>query len=190
MKAKEFRICKGSNKLAIFLIVCITIGLTLPVNAQEEESTKQFKIDFFKMFDSSSNKLLELAEAIPSEYYDWQPTEKIRSIKGSLLHVASANYYLGTRMNFPIPEGINPREFEESVKTKKAVQEILSNSIEHIRGAIQKINDEQLYTKVNFFGGEETKQRVIFQVAEHIAEHLGQLIVYARLKDITPPWSQ
>ena len=44
MKAKEFRICKGSNKLAIFLIliVCITIGLTLPANAEEESNKQSF----------------------------------------------------------------------------------------------------------------------------------------------------
>ena len=172
------------------LIVFVLLGLTLPVNAQEKESTKQFKIDFFKMFDSSCKKTIELADAIPFEDYNWTPAEKIRTIKESLMHVASTHYFLASKLNSPVPEGVNPREFSKSVKTKKEAQEILLNSIEHIREAVQKINNEQLYTNVDFFGRKETMQRVILQVGEHMAEHLGQLIAYARMRDVTPPWSK
>ncbi|MEE9118851.1 MAG: DinB family protein, partial [Calditrichia bacterium] len=141
-------------------------------------------------FDSSCKKVIRLADAIPSEYYNWRPTEKIRSIKESLMHVAGTHYFLASILNSPVPEGIKPGEFTKSGTTKKATQNILLTSIEHIRAAIQKIDNEQLYTTVDFFGGKETMQRVILQVGEHMAEHLGQLIVYARMQGVTPPWSK
>ncbi len=192
MSTKYFIISDKKNLLPRYLkiIVFVSLGLTLQVNAQEKESTNQFKIDFFKTFDSSCKKMIDLAEAIPSEDYNWTPTEKIRTIKESLIHVASTHYFLASKLNSPVPEGVKPREFSKSVNTKKETQEILLNSIEHIREAIQKINNEQLYTKVDFFARKETMQRVIFQVGEHMAEHLGQLIVYARMRGVTPPWSK
>ena len=171
------------------LIIVVSVILPLSLNAQEE-STNQFKIDFFKVFDSSSGKIVKLADAIPADDYDWRPTENIRSIQESLMHLAGTHYYLAAKLNYPVPEGIEPGDFEESVDTKKEAREILLKSIEHIRLAIDKVNDKQLYEIVNFFGGKETMQRVILQVGEHMAEHLGQLIVYARMKDVTPPWSK
>ncbi len=111
------------------LIVVGSLVLTLPVNAQEKESTNQFKIDFFKMFDSSCKKVIELADEIPSEDYNWRPTEKIRSIQESLLHIASTHYFLASILNSPVSEWIKPGEFTKSVTTKKAAQEILLNSI-------------------------------------------------------------
>ena len=192
MLTKYSIISNKKNLLSGYLIIIafFSFGLPLSVNAQEKESTNQFKIDFFKMFDSSCKKTIELADAIPFEDYNWTPTEKIRTIKESLMHIANTHYFLASKLNSPVPEGVKPREFSKSVKTKKEAQEILLISIEHIREAIQKINNEQLYTNVDFFGRKETIQRVILQVGEHMAEHLGQLIVYARMRGITPPWSK
>jgi uncharacterized damage-inducible protein DinB len=180
------------NLLSLFtkLIIIGFIISTFPLYAQELKSTNQFKIDFFKVFDSSSGKIMELADAIPAEDYDWRPTESVRSIKESLIHLAGTHYYLASRLGSPIPEKIESGEYEESVKTKEETQEFLLKSIEHVKSAIGKINGEQLYEKVTFFGGEETRQRIVLQVGEHSAEHLGQLIVYARMKNITPPWSK
>jgi uncharacterized damage-inducible protein DinB len=172
------------------LILVISMFLPLSLNAQRKESTNQFKIDFFKVFDSSSQKIIELADAIPAADYNWRPTEDIRSIKESLMHLAGTHYNLASKLNHPAPEGIEPGDFEESVETKEDAREMLLISIEHVRLAIEKLSDQQLYEGVNFFGGKETRQRVVLQVGEHMAEHLGQLIVYARMKDIAPPWSR
>jgi uncharacterized damage-inducible protein DinB len=177
-----------SQLVKLFILVFLII--TLPLNAQDKEQKNQFKIDFFKVFDSSSGKIINLADAIPSEDYDWRPTENVRSIKESLMHLAGTHYYLASKLNNPVPEGIEPGDFEESVNTKEEAREILLKSIEHIRLAIENVNDNQLYESVNFFGGKETRQRVILQVGEHMAEHLGQLVVYARMKNVTPPWSR
>ena len=172
------------------IIIFVSLGLILAVNAQEKDSTEQFKIDFFKMFDSSSKKLIELADAIPPKDYNWTPAEEVRTIRELLMHVAGTHYFLASKLNSPVPERIKPREFSKSIKTKKAAQEILLYSLEHIREAVQKINKGQLYSTVYFFGRKETMQRVILQVGEHMAEHLGQLIVYARMRGIKPPWSK
>ena len=172
-----------------FILFFLSV-LIVPVNSQDKLSANQFKIDFFKVFDSSSGKMIELANAFPAEDYDWRPTENTRSIKETLMHITGTHYYLASKLNYPTPDGIEPGDLAESAKSKKEVLVTLSKSIEHARLAIEKIDDKQLLEKVNFFGGKETRQRVVLQVGEHMAEHLGQLVVYARLREVIPPWSR
>jgi uncharacterized damage-inducible protein DinB len=181
---------KYMSEIFIKFVMVIIMISSIPARGQETNTLNHFKIDFFKVFNSSSGKLLELAEVIPAEDYDWRPTENVRSIKESLMHVAGTHFYLASKLEYPIPEDIDPGEFEKSSYTKSEIQKILIKSIEHIRSAIENIKDKQLYDIVNFFGGKETKQRVILQVGEHMAEHLGQMIVYARMQNVTPPWSR
>jgi uncharacterized damage-inducible protein DinB len=89
----------------------------------------------------------------------------------------------------PIPEKIESGENEQSINSKEEVEGFLLASIEHVKSAVQNVKHDQLYEEIDFFGGKETRQRVVLQVSEHMAEHLGQLIVYARMRDVTPPWS-
>jgi uncharacterized damage-inducible protein DinB len=185
----KFTDIKNSHLNYLTLILFFLFGLNLPLVAQQKDSTNQFKIDFFKVFDSSSKKIMELSEAIPFEDYKWRPAEKIRSINESLMHVVNTNYYLASKLNSPLPEDVM-RDDSKSFKTKKAAREILVKSIDHVREAIQNISNEQLYSTVDFWGRKETMQRVILQVSEHMAEHLGQLIAYARMRGVAPPWSK
>jgi hypothetical protein len=58
-------------------------------------------------------------------------------------------------------------------------------------GAIKNTNDAALAKKVEFpFPGEFTSMSAILISLGHTNEHLGQLIAYARMNGITPPWSQ
>jgi uncharacterized damage-inducible protein DinB len=180
------------KKLFSTVLILFTAGLmisVLPINAQERSSSDQFKIDFFKVYDSSSGKIMELTDAISADDYDWRPTESVRSIKESLIHLARAHYYLASKLGSPIPEKIESGENEQSINSKEEVEGFLLASIEHVKSAVQNVKHDQLYEEIDFFGGKETRQRVVLQVSEHMAEHLGQLIVYARMRDVTPPWS-
>jgi uncharacterized damage-inducible protein DinB len=134
--------------------------------------------------------MIALCDSIPFEDYDWRPVEEVRSIMETIIHVASTNYYLASYLNSPVPKGIKPAEFPSLINTKEDVKEMLLRSIDHVREAIQKVDENELYSEVDFWRGKETQQRIILQVGEHMAEHLGQLIVYARIQGVIPPWSK
>ena len=56
--------------------------------------------------------------------------------------------------------------------------------------AIKNTKDNTLANKVEFpFPGEFTTMSAILITLGHSNEHLGQLIAYARMNGITPPWS-
>ena len=69
--------------------------------------------------------------------------------------------------------------------------ELLKQSMAHARSAVLATPDADLDKKVKIFGGEEASERaVIMIIGNHLHEHLGQSIAYARANGITPPWSK
>jgi len=50
-----------------------------------------------------------------------------------------------------------------------------------------KMNAGQLDEKVKFFAGPMTRRQILILMHDHQTHHLGQLIVYLRLKGIKPP---
>ena len=44
--------------------------------------------------------------------------------------------------------------------------------------------------KVKFFGKDMTQRQVLVRILNHMHEHLGQSIAYARVNGVAPPWSE
>ena len=55
--------------------------------------------------------------------------------------------------------------------------------------AIGNVAESDLDTQVDFFGQKMSKRQLMLIIASHSHEHLGQLIAYARVNGITPPWT-
>ena len=139
----------------------------------------------------AAGQIKSLAEAIPEDKYDWAPGEGVRSVQSVLLHVVSASYFFGSKMGATIPQGINPQTMEESVKGKDNIIQALQKSMDFISSAVKGVSDQDLDTQVDLFGGNKFSERNVMLIAlTHISEHKGQLIAYARMNGITPPWSE
>lgn len=149
------------------------------------------RAEFFADFAAVTGKLLQLAEAIPADKYTWRPQPGVRSVSEVLLHAAVANYYIPTFFGGSMPAGIDVKTLETSTTDKAKVIETLQASIAHARTAVTGLADADLDKTGKFFGGREVTYRVmIVSAAEHSHEHLGQLIAYARMNGVTPPWSK
>jgi len=139
----------------------------------------------------AAGKIMQLAEAIPEDEYDWAPEEGVRSVSGVLHHVISANYFFATKLGATLPAGVNMQTLEQDLKTKADLASALKQSTDLIVGAIKNVDDASLGNKVEFpFPGEFTTTSAILIALTHCNEHLGQLIAYARSNHVTPPWSE
>lgn len=170
--------------ISLFLLMTV-----IPVLAQENKESAFVK-DFLKVHSFTSDKVAQLAGAMPAEKYDWRPAEGVRSVKEAILHIAGAHYYLASLIGTPVPEGIDPRNLEKSEEGKEKVISTLKQSVAHIQGAIKNIKGDAFNQEVEFFGTKGTKRQVVIIAGDHLAEHLGQLIAYARMNGVVPPWSQ
>jgi len=138
-----------------------------------------------------SGQVIQLAQAIPADKYSWAPQAGVRSVAEVCAHIVSANYFFASKLGAKIPDGVKMETLEKDLKTKEAIAAELKRSYEVIIGAINNTKDAALSTKVEFpFPGDYTSMTAILIALGHTNEHLGQLIAYARMNGITPPWSQ
>jgi len=148
-----------------------------------------FRADFLTQFDDVSKKIVDLAEAVPADKYGWRPAPGVRSISEVYMHIVGGNSYIPSFIGVKPMEGIE-RGMEKSVTEKARVVELLKKSMAHARAAVLATPDADLDKKVKIFGGESSERGVIMIIGNHLHEHLGQSIAYARANGIAPPWSK
>lgn len=141
------------------------------------------------MFDDASGKLIELAEVMPEKAYAWTPGKGVRSTAEVFLHVASADYGIPAAMGAKLPDGMNAWGLEKGSKAKKDVLPMLKNAIAFARDAVVNTSDADLEQPVELFGMKLTKRAASMLIMAHAQEHLGQMVGYARMNKITPPWT-
>ena len=148
------------------------------------------KDDVLAALDGIEKKLVDLAGATPQAKMSWRPGDGVRSTSEVFMHVAGANYFLSGMLGAAPPAGVDVRNLEKNVTTHADVIAQLKKSFEHARKAIGAVSDEQLNDAIKMFGQDATKRKAMITMVEHASEHLGQSIAYARMNQITPPWSQ
>ena len=149
-----------------------------------------FRADFLVQLDDASKKIVDLAQAVPADKYSWRPAPGVRSISEVYMHIVGGNSYIPSFMGVKPMAGIE-RGMEKTVTDKARVVELLKQSLAHARSAVLSIPDADLDKKVKIFGGQEVTERAtIMIIGNHLHEHLGQSIAYARANGIAPPWSK
>lgn len=136
-----------------------------------------------------SKQLLDLAEATPQDKFAWRPAPGVRSTGEVYIHIALANFYLlsvtGPKMPAEIKEGM-----EKSVTAKADVINWLKRSLDAVKEAHAAITPKDLDRKVHIADRDATVDGMYLRIIVHANEHMGQLIAYARMSGVTPPWSK
>lgn len=139
----------------------------------------------------TSDKIMQLADAIPTDKYDWSPEDGVRSVAGVFQHVIQANYFFATKLGATLPSGVNMQTLEQDLNSKEKIKPALKQSTDLIISTIKNVDDGSLGNKVEFpFPGDYTTTTAMLIAMSHCDEHLGQLIAYSRMNGITPPWSE
>jgi len=136
-----------------------------------------------------SKQLVELAEATPAEKFAWRPAPGVRSASEVYMHIVTANFYL-LRVSGPKVPGDMKEGIETSVTSKAEVIAWLKRSLEAVKQAHWGVKPEELQRKVRVNGRDSTVDGMYLRIIVHANEHMGQLVAYARMSGVTPPWSQ
>jgi uncharacterized damage-inducible protein DinB len=181
------------NKSKFLISALLVVGLSLPsfgAHHKSSENLSLFQQVFLKSYSQETDKMVNLAEAFSDKGFEWRPAEGIRSVRETILHVASANYGLGSKLGKAMPEGVNPRSFEKSIMGKAETITVLKDSIQFAKAAVRGLNEESLAEVINLYGTDSPKMAAVQILGGHAYEHLGQLIAYARSSGVVPPWSK
>jgi uncharacterized damage-inducible protein DinB len=136
-----------------------------------------------------SRQLVALAEAIPSEKFAWRPTPGVRSTSEVVMHIAMANFYLLSVTGAKMPADLNSAKLETTVTAKAEVINWLKRSLDAVKSAHAGVTSADLQRKVKVGDRDANVEGMYLRIVIHANEHMGQLVAYARMNGIVPPWS-
>lgn len=167
------------------LFVLIFAMFSLNLLAVKPADTPVFIKEFQGQVDFIKGRLIQLAEAIPEDKYNWSPAEEVRTVGEVYTHTADANYYFLSLITGD-KSGMNQ---EKSVMDKKAILEKLGKSFDVVKESAGNLTEEDLNKEIEAFGMKFSARNFMITLLNHCHEHLGQAIAYARMNGVTPPWS-
>ncbi len=136
-----------------------------------------------------TNQLIALAEATPEDKFAWRPAKGVRSTSEVYMHIALANFYLLSVTGPKMPDDLK-EDAEKTVSSKADVIKWLKRSLEAVRAAHLAEKPADLQRKVHIADRDATVDGLYLRIIVHANEHMGQLIAYARMTGVVPPWSQ
>ena len=170
---------------AIGVLAVTGLTLVLPATAQVPPGVGE---GWKGEFDHAASQLTQLAEAIPADKFGWRPGPGVRSIAEVCMHAALGNYLLlgqaGVKPAVDLSKlGKDP---EKSITDKDGVIKFMKQSSEAVRTSVPNI-DRSAERKL--FGKAVKADDILLRLLVHNHEHMGQLIAYARMNGVVPPWT-
>ena len=178
-------------KFSVLVILLISSASMFAGRLSDDKPASVFAGEYNALISQVESKVVQLAEAIPQDKMLWRPADGVRSVAEVYLHIAYSTKYLLATIGEEVPEEFNvtPNEFESSTTDVATISKHLKDSFAYYKAACLKIDDEKLNSKVNFFGNEVSVRFVLEAMQNHVHEHLGQSIAYARMNGVVPPWN-
>jgi uncharacterized damage-inducible protein DinB len=167
--------------------VCLSLLLAAPAGAQKapEGIWEGYEGEWMHV----SEQLAALAEATPPEKFAWRPAPGVRSTSEVYMHIAISNFYLLSVTGPKMPSDLT-LAMEKTVTSKAEVIGWLKRSLEAVKEAHLAVKPDDLKRKVHIADRDATVDGMYLRIIVHANEHMGQLIAYARMTGVAPPWSK
>lgn len=174
----------------LMLAAAPSLADEVAVPAGAPPSAPGIRGEIIASMEDASEKIIELAGAVPARKWAWRPSKGVRSVGEAYLHVAQGNYllcsFLGARP--PMTMAVLGK-LDTTPTTAERTLQLLKDSFAFAEKTIADTPDAELATAAEFFGRPSTKQAIMLALATHAHEHLGQSIAYARSNGVAPPWT-
>jgi hypothetical protein len=163
--------------------------------APNREAVVELRTQFLADLDTLHAKFVALAKAIPADKYDWRPSPGVRSVGEAFMHAASEFYtyapasWTAKRSTVVAPGREGYTKFE-AMSTKEDVLKHLEGGWDYTKQSVSAVDPASVTGQFKIFGGNHTITETSLGVVDDLHEHLGQLIAYARMNNIVPPWNK
>ena len=182
--------------LALASLVCLAAAS--PVRAQDvinKDGAALVKASFINDLDTLRGKFLGLAEAFPQDKYTWRPMDGVRSVSEVLMLAAFEGYNFIPSTFGAKGADLGTREEAAKLRTltdKAQVIEHLNKGFAHAKKELEALDPATLTgrRKIMISPNPLAITDIALGVGGDLHEHLGQMIAYARMNRIVPPWSK
>ena len=184
--------------LATLSLASLVFLAAAPAPAQEvinKDAAAVVKASFIHDLETLHTKFVGLAQAFPQDKYSWRPMEGVRSVSEVLMLAAMEGY------NF-IPTSFGAKAADLGSQEERAKLRTLSDKAQ----VIDHLNKGFAYAKKELEALDATtltaRRKIVISpnpiavtdialgIGGDLHEHLGQMIAYARMNKIVPPWSK
>ncbi len=185
---------RSSFGRAVILFGLATVVPAAIAVAQASPETTRLRTAFLADFADLEHKFTALAEAFPADKYGWQPMAGVRSVHQVLGLIAAENYMsltraFGGKTPADLPSGQGAGDKMEAIADKATL-------VKHIKGSFALAKETitgwsgSAEGPIQMWGEKRDLANLFMTVMADQHEHLGQLIAYARMNHIVPPWSK
>jgi uncharacterized damage-inducible protein DinB len=175
------------HAIRLFALACVTLAMSTPAFAQ----APTLQGDYLKDWSSLKETMAKLASALPPDKYGFKPTPAQQSFAERVVHIATVNNRflgaIGGKATAPTVDA------KAAAMTKDAAIKAMNDSFDYGIALLKENTDQTLQQPAAMppgFLGPSTKARLFTFLIGHTWDIYGQLVVYARLNDVTPPASQ
>ena len=171
---------------AIAVLVVLVSSAAQASKTEAVLTTPEF-VDDWKI---SKQFTLEVAKAMPAEFYTFKPNPEQMSFGEQMVHIAGSNVFRFQQITGEKPPfALDPAK--EPPSDKDSVLKMLDQSFDYVISALPKITPEQLtrtWHIPSWKGRSDPDGRaMILNMFVHTAHHRAQCEVYLRIKGIKPP---
>lgn len=177
---------KSKAQILFIVLLCLLMGTQL-LHAQTPGYEGLWE-GYDGEWSHVSRQLVELADAIPADKYAWRPAPGVRSTGEVFMHIAIANF--GLLSDAGVKEPDVTVGMEKTVTKKADIIDWLKRSIEAVKTARAQLKPGDLQKKVKIDNKIVNVDGMYLRILVHANEHMGQLVAYARMNGIVPPWSK
>jgi hypothetical protein len=181
--------------IAVIALAAVAPAAHAQQYAPDRATALEVRKEFLTDLDSLHSKFVALAEAFPADKYSWRPAPGVRSVGEVFMHIAS-EFYFWTPTDFgatasPVVEG-NKAGLEkfERMSSKADVLKHLKEGFAYGRQSIAGLDESKIIGLQKSFGQDRQVIQMTLDMTDDLHEHLGQLIAYARMNGVKPPWSK
>ncbi len=145
--------------------------------------------EYLERLENSKQYLILVAENMPEEKYGFRATPESMSFEENLMHIGWAmDWHSQSLMGDREARDWNTdTELKVDKKSKEEMIATIDKTFDLTIEFISNFKQYKLEERLDYFGLERTKRQVLLLLADHIAHHRGQMLVYLRLNGIKPP---
>lgn len=178
-------------KIRVLVSAAAVLAIAAPLQSQQPQRLPGARGDFLVQMGQIEQKFEALTSAFPDAKYGWTPGKGVRTVCEVFAHITAENYGLGAAFGAaPAPKGLEDGEHVKCIGDQKATLAAMKASFAAIKTAVTNMKDSDLDQPATLFGFPQPKRAWLSATTEHAGEHLGQMIAYARMNNIVPPWSK
>ncbi|MBX2871869.1 MAG: DinB family protein [Saprospiraceae bacterium] len=164
-------------KYFIALTFCSAFTILLPAQ-------QAFLDEFQQKWKNAEAYTLESIELMPEEALDYKPTEEQRSFRDQIIHSCRNMIWLSSSYLGGDKSGI---DVNQKGLTKADLIDLVKTCFQRSGEAAANLKPDDLEEKVSFFAGPMSKRQILVLMNDHSTHHRAQMLVYLRLKGLTPP---